>query len=127
MDKIAEHVFEYKSNGTIKDFPGNYTELRNSQPDTPSDLDKVSQKKEDIRKQKPGRIPKPGLSFKEKRELGMLESEIKEAEAEKSSLTAEISGGMLTADQLHGKSMRLGEVIKILDEKEMRWLDLSEK
>jgi ATP-binding cassette subfamily F protein uup len=127
MDKIAEHVFEYKSDGVIKDFPGNYTELRNSQPDTPAGSEKVVEKKEDTRKQKPDRIPKPGLSFREKRELEMLETEIQEAETEKASLTEEISGGQVSADQLHKKSQRLGELLKILDEKEMRWLDLSEK
>jgi len=127
MDKIAEHVFEYKSDGVIKDFPGNYTELRNSQPDTPTGSEKAVEKKEDTRKQKPDRIPKPGLSFREKRELEMLETEIQEAETEKASLTEEVSGGQLTADQLHKKSLRLGELLKILDDKEMRWLDLSEK
>jgi ATP-binding cassette subfamily F protein uup len=127
MDKIAEHVFEYKSDGSIKDFPGNYTELRNSQPDTPEGSEKISERKEDIRKQRPERTPKPGLSFREKRELDQLETEINAAESEKSSLMADISGGRLSAEQLHEKSARLGEVMKILDEKELRWLDLSER
>jgi ATP-binding cassette subfamily F protein uup len=127
MDKIAEHVFEYRSDGIIKDFPGNYTELRNSQPDSTAGSEKVNERKEDTRKQRPERMPKPGLSFKEKREIEQLETEINEAEKEKSLLMADISGGRLSADKLHEKSARLGEVMKILDEKEMRWLDLSEK
>ncbi len=127
MDKIAEHVFEYKSDGAIKDFPGNYTELRNSQADTAQAPEKSEGKKEDTRKQKPERIAKPGLSFREKRELELLESEIKAAEDEKALLTEEISGGMLNAENLHKKSLRLSELLKVLDEKEMRWLGLSEK
>jgi ATP-binding cassette subfamily F protein uup len=127
IDKIAEHIFEYKGDGIIKDFPGNYTELRNSQPDIKNEGVKVSQVNTDQRRQKPERAPKGGLTFREKREIELLETEIRDAESEKSSLETEISGGALTSEQLHIKSERLGNLMKLLDDKEMRWLELSEK
>jgi ABC transport system ATP-binding/permease protein len=127
MDKIAEHVFEYKENGTIKDFPGNYTELRNSQPYTSASVEKSVLKDENSRRIKPERVPKGGLTFKEKRELEQIETELEAAETEKLSIESEISAGKLSQEQLHVKSERLGEIQKLLDEKEMRWFELSEK
>ncbi|MGD0582023.1 MAG: ABC-F family ATP-binding cassette domain-containing protein [Bacteroidales bacterium] len=127
MDKIAEHVFEYKENGVIKDFPGNYTELRNSQSDVPAVEVKPVRKDDSSGRVKPERAPKGGLTFKEKKELELIETEIQEAEAERSSIESELSGGKLSQEQLHIKSERLGEILKLLEDKEMRWIELSEK
>lgn len=127
MDKIAEHVFEYKGNGVIKDFPGNYTELRNSQADNLVASVRITAKKEESKKARPERGPKTGLSFKEKREMELLENEIRKASEEKALLESEISEGGLSNDQLHEKSERLGKIMKLIDDNEMRWLELSEK
>jgi ABC transport system ATP-binding/permease protein len=131
MDKVVDHIFEYKGDGVIKDFPGNYTQMRNKQDDDEKNfLDgrelKIVSPSIDLQNaEKRGR--KPGLSFKEKRELEALENEIKELESEKKIIESEMNRGSLNPDDLYLKSDRLGELLTLLDEKEMRWLDLSEK
>jgi ATP-binding cassette subfamily F protein uup len=131
MDKVVDHIFEYRGNGIIKDFPGNYTQLRNKQEEEESNLAKQSgisapvnsNDRNTIKK----REPKQGLTFKEKLELQTLEAEISTLEQEKKLIESEMNSGILNPDDLYGKSGRLGELLLLIDEKELRWLDLSEK
>jgi ATP-binding cassette subfamily F protein uup len=130
MDKVVDHIFEYKGDGVIKDFPGNYTQMRNKQEEDEKNLpiikrDKISSPENSQETEKRGR--KPGLSFKEKRELELLELEIMDLESERETTESEMNNGLLSPDDLYLKSGRLGEILKLLDEKEMRWLELSEK
>jgi ABC transport system ATP-binding/permease protein len=130
MDKVVDHIFEYRGEGVIRDFPGNYTQMRDKQEEEKNESDTKTKKivesginqKEAVKRER-----KQGLSFKEKRELETLEIEIKELEAEKELIEAEMNSGSLKPDQLYLKSDRLGRLLALLDEKEMRWLDLSEK
>ena len=131
MDKVVDHIFEYKGEGIIKDFPGNYTQMRNkqeleeisiSETKTEKTLKPVTLKTDS---EKRGR--KPGLTFREKRELESLEGEIKSLESEKKKIESEMNSGSLNSDDLYAKSGRLGEILALIDEKEMRWLELSEK
>jgi ATP-binding cassette subfamily F protein uup len=131
MDKVVDHIFEYKGDGVIKDFPGNYTQLRDKQEETerlldarkplkPSDSKSgaiISRKKE----------KKAGLTFKEQKEFEALAVEIKLLESEKKAIEAEMNNGLLNAEEFYSRSKRHGEIMNILDEKEMRWLELSEK
>jgi ABC transport system ATP-binding/permease protein len=130
MDKIVDHIFEYKGGGTIKDFPGNYTQLRDTFPgqgQSESTGSKDSGKEEKTRK-KISEVPvKPALTYREKKELEKLELEISEAISEKKLLESEITRGGLVNDLLHAKSARLGELLRIIDEKEMRWLELNDR
>jgi ATP-binding cassette subfamily F protein uup len=131
MDKVVDHIFEYKGEGVIKDFPGNYTQLRDKQIDIEKLAASVKQArtqesfvKEDsvIKKGK-----KAGLTFKEKKEFEALSEEIGNLESEKKLLESEMSLGKFSPEELYVKSLRHGEIMKILDEKEFRWLELSEK
>jgi ATP-binding cassette subfamily F protein uup len=131
MDKVVDHIFEYKGEGVIKDFPGNYTQLRDKQEETerlipagkPSKVSKPDLTADtSARKEK-----KPGLTFKEKKEFEALALEIKSLESEKILIEAEMNNGSLNPEDLYAKSIRHGEIMKILDDKEMRWLELSEK
>ena len=131
MDKVVDHIFEYKGDGIIKDFPGNYTQLRDKQEETerqslpgksPRASNSVSTTEKLSKKDK-----KTGLTFKEKREFESLTTEIETLESEKTIIETEMSLGSLYADELYSKSMRHGEIMKLLDDKEMRWLELSEK
>ncbi len=131
MDKVVDHIFEYKGEGIIKDFPGNYTQLRDQQEDsekqiTPGKVIKPSLtvKSSDLAGKK---AIKKGLTFNEKREFESLSVEIENLEAEKLIIETEMSKGSLNQDDLYRKSTRHGEIVKMLDEKEMRWLELSEK
>jgi ATP-binding cassette subfamily F protein uup len=131
MDKVVDHIFEYKGNGIIKDFPGNYTQFRDNQKETEKQVSDAKPPKsrntqENIESTaKKGK--KQGLTFKEKREFEELSTEIGNLESEKIFIESEMSRGVLDNEELLEKSQRHGEIMKVLDEKELRWLELSDK
>jgi ABC transport system ATP-binding/permease protein len=131
MDKVVDHIFEYKGDGVIKDFPGNYTQLREKQRETekqipaariPKKSDAVVISEIPVKKEN-----KHGLTFKEKKEFELLSIEIENLEAEKRLIENEMSQGLLSNEELISKSHRHGDIIKDLDDRELRWLELSEK
>jgi ATP-binding cassette subfamily F protein uup len=131
MDKVVDHIFEFKGEGFIKDFPGNYTLLRDAQEE--AELAEAQSKQLKIATSRETAEPvvkkekKQGLTFKEKREFESLTTEIQNLESEKQTIEAEMYKGDLDADKLYIKSLRHGELMRLLDEKEMRWLEISEK
>ncbi len=131
MDKVVDHIFEYKGDGVIKDFPGNYTQLREKQLDADKQIASAKQTKttENEAKAEPVVVKekKAGLSFKEKKEFELLSEELGKLETEKKLLESDMSSGSMNSEDLYVKSIRHGEVMKILNEKELRWLELSEK
>lgn len=128
MDKVVDHLFVFQGNGVIEDFPGNYTQYREAQKVKSQDVPITGIKKADTKKDtKPNtanRVRK--LSFKEKRELEELEVRIPQLEQEKSTLEVQLSGGLTDSDAIAQASARYQEVQTLLDEAEMRWLELSE-
>ena len=128
MDKVVDHLFVFQGNGVIEDFPGNYTQYREAQKVKSEEVPTTGVKKADTKKDtKPNtanRVRK--LSFKEKRELEELEVRIPQLEQEKSTLEVQLSGGLTDSDAIAQASARYQEVQTLLDEAEMRWLELSE-
>ena len=126
MDKVVDHIFEYKGEGVIKDFPGNYTQLREKQQDTERQLTLNKSLKnlnsEPIPETPLKKEKKSGMSFKEKKEFEALGIEIQTLESEKSIIESEMSRGSLNPDDLYSKSKKHVELVKILDDKEMIWL-----
>lgn len=126
MDKTVEHILIFKGSGEVKDFAGSYTEymdwkrdyeaLQNSNARSAKPVPEKRQDKPSVRK----------LSFAEKRELESLEPEIGRLEQEKKNIEAELSSGNLAIDDLTRKSERIAVLINQIDEKTMRWLELSE-
>lgn len=125
-DKVVDRVFAFEGDGVVKDFPGNYTQYKNKK-----------EEEELLRKQAEKKIPaapKPvrekekvrKLTFKERQEMQQLETDMENLNAEKSKLEDALNSGTLGADELVKSSQRIAEIIDILDEKEMRWLELSE-
>jgi len=131
MDKVVDHIFENKGEGIIKDFPGNYTQLREKQDETEKLISSVKSSRVSSPEIAPDatgkKEKKPGLTFKEKKEFETLSLEIQNLESEKNLIETEMSQGSLNPDDLYIKSKRHGEIMKILDDREMRWLELSEK
>ena len=129
MDKVVDHIFEYQGNGVIKDFPGNYTQLREKQLET----EKLSVNEKTLKNVAPDPVKtdkkdkKPGLTYKEKQEFEALSKEIQKLESEKNQIESEMNDSSLIVNDLLVKSKRHGEIVKLLDDKEMRWLELSEK
>jgi ABC transport system ATP-binding/permease protein len=135
MDRLVDHLFIFEGNGVIRDFPGNYSQYReaiangdqsamgslisnspttanNKQSATVDLLSSTSSKKQ--------------LSFKEKREFEQLEKDISVLTTEKELITEKLNNGAAPFEQLQQLAVRIGEITNMLDEKEMRWLELSE-
>jgi len=129
LDKIVDHIFIFKGQGEIMDFPGNYTQYR----DWETARKIRNPEKKEIKQGKPVNVTSCNtqqsskLTFKEKRELEELEQIIPKLEVEQSNLETELSGGNLSPPDLQTKSLRIAQIIKELDEKTLRWIELSEK
>ncbi len=129
MDKVVDHIFVFNGDGDIKDFPGNYTDWRDWREEEKAVAAKAAvakAAKESAPKQAPRPESKRKLSFKERKEYESLEAEIMELENEKSAIEQALCSGTLGNDELLSKSMRIQEVIALIDEKTLRWLELSE-
>ena len=125
MDKIVDHLLVFEGDGVIRDFPGNYTQYREWQalqpkttaPQTPN----VAPAKKDYRHDTRRR-----MSFKEKMEFERLTKEIEQLEAEQKQLEEALCGGTTSVDEITAMSKRLPVLKDELDEKSLRWLELSE-
>lgn len=125
MDKVVDHILVFKGEGEIQDFPGNYTQFREWDSLQPADTSK-EEKKEKTPIKSYRSDEKKKMSYKEKREFETLESEIAKLETEISNLEAELCSGSLSIEELTDKSILLPKLKKELDDKSMRWLELSE-
>jgi ABC transport system ATP-binding/permease protein len=127
MDRLVDHLFVFEGDGVIRDFPGNYTQYRLSQKEEQQPLQVAGSRLPVTGNQKPvTSTPKRQLSFKEKREFDLLEKEIAELTKEKATITNKLNSGATPFEELQQLSHRIGEVTKQLDEKELRWLEISE-
>lgn len=126
MDKIVDHLLVFQGNGVIQDFPGNYTQYREwsaLKPKEPKEKNQPLEKKD--RKVQDVSVRKK-MTFKEKREFEQLEKDIASLEKEQKIIEEELCSGKLTIGELTEKSKRLPVLKDELDEKSMRWLELSE-
>ncbi len=128
MDKVVDHLFVFKGQGEIQDFPGNYTQWRNEEGAKVKTLERSKAANEPKRtansERRTTQVRK--LTFKEKQELAQLEKDMPLLEQEKAELETKLSGGLSNPDEIAAASRRYEEVTNLLDEKEMRWLELSE-
>ena len=128
MDKVVDHLLVFRGSGDIKDFPGNYTQFRewqklqseNEQTAKPE----VTEENKD--RSRTRNQEKKKLSFKEKQEYERLEKEISQLEAEQQEIEQKLCSGELPIDKITEYSIRLPILKDELDEKSMRWLELSE-
>ena len=129
MDKVVDHIFVFNGDGDIKDFPGNYTDWRDWREEEKAAVAKefaAKAAKNGVAKQSYRAETKRKLTFKERKEYETLEGEIALLEDEKSTIEQEMSSGTLDNTTLVNHSMRIQELISLIDEKSMRWLELSE-
>ena len=129
MDKVVDHIFVFNGDGDIKDFPGNYTDWRDWREEEKAAAAKAAAEKaakSAQEKQNYRTESKRKLSFKERKEYEALEVEIMELEEEKSAIEQAMCSGTLGNDELVAKSRRIQDVIALIDEKTLRWLELSE-
>ena len=130
MDKVVDHIFVFHGEGNVQDFPGNYTQYRLEAKEAyPKPLPEgkgLKGESLEVKGTKTKTEQKRRLSFKEKRELEELEIQMPLLEEEKTHLEALLSGGATDPDDITQASARYKEVQDLLDEAEMRWLELSE-
>lgn len=129
LDRIVDHLFVFKGNGVVKDFPGDYSTYRHCL-DMESKMAKTEAKAESAKtaeQRKPKRDNSNKLSYKEKRELEELEKRLPELETEKNELEGKMSSGEMSTDELLKASQRVSELINEIDMVEMRMLELMEK
>ena len=129
LDRIVDHLFVFKGNGVVKDFPGDYSTYRHCL-DMESKMAKTEAKAESAKtaeQRKPKRDNSNKLSYKEKRELEELEKRLPELETEKNELQGRMSTGEMSTDELLKASQRVSSLIDEIDMVEMRMLELMEK
>lgn len=134
LDKIVDHLFIIREGGQVKDFVGQYSEYREYIKELESE--QARQAKIEAEKAQRQNAPtqdrttdipiRKKLSYKQQRELEALEQEIPQLETEKSELEEKLSSGALSHEELTAASERIGELIALIEEKEMHWLELSE-
>ena len=125
MDKVVDHLLVFNGQGDIRGFPGNYTDYREWK-EAKMRQEKKDEKQVDPKTAKVRLNDKRRMSFKERREFEQLELDIAALEAEKAQIEAALCSGTLSVEELTDKSKRLPALNDELDEKTMRWLELSE-
>ena len=133
LDKLVDHLFVFCGNGVIKDFVGSYSEYREFIKEYEAEQrskERAAEKAEKAAKEaataKPQLQTKKKLTYKEQKELEQLEKDLEALAAEKAELEDALSSGTMPFDKLQEASQRIGEIIDLTDEKEMRWLELSD-
>ena len=129
MDKIVDHLLVFRGEGEIKDFPGNYTQFREWESLKPKELTDNKNNTSDTEKKEKREFvgeQRRKKTYKEKCEFERLEKEIAALEEEQISIEEALCSGTLPIDELTEKSKRLPIIKDELEEKEMRWLELSE-
>ena len=124
MDKIVDHLFIFKGNGEVEDFPGNYTDYRVYEESVPptDDTPKKEATKNTWRKD-----GTKGLSFNEQKEYNRLEKEIAQLEEKKTAIEATFAEGSLSSNEIQEQSVALQETLTAIEEKTERWFELTEK
>jgi len=125
LDKIVDHLFVFEGNTKIKDFPGNYS-IWKEYSEAREQKIKATRKEKDALTEKSARAKKPGLTYKEKKELQQLETDLESLEKEKEDIEASFNNNALAPEQLIINSERLGEIIKEIEIKSDRWIELSD-
>jgi ATP-binding cassette subfamily F protein uup len=125
MDKIVDHLFVFRGEGQIEDFPGNYSDFRAYEDSAePKTLSNVSTEKVNWKEKNTASI---GLNFNEQKEFNKLEREIKDLEYHKKQIEQEFADGKVTDDAIENKANELQKIIQSLEAKEERWFELSSK
>ena len=130
MDKLVDHLFIFEGDGIISDFNGSYNDYRDKMIEQEKEIKRAIPKKEApivLAKAEPITDKKEKLTFKEKFEHDALQKEIPELEEEKRLLEKKLESNITDHQELTNCTKRIGEVIQLIDEKSLRWLELSEK
>lgn len=129
LDKTVDHLFVLRDNGEVKDFVGQYSEYREymNEVEAENTAKQRAAALKDVEPASRQRNTKTKISYKEQRELEALEQDIPQLEQQKRQIEEKLSSGELSADELQRLSIEVAKIIEELEQKELRWLELSEK
>lgn len=140
LDKLVDHLLIFCGDGVVKDFVGTYSEYREyikeyeARQRSKERAQEIAEKEKkaaaqeiEAKQQASAPVKKAKLTWKEQREMEQLEKDLEDLAAEKAALEESLGSGSLPFDKLQEASSRIGEIISLTDEKELRWLELSEK
>ena len=126
LDRLVDHLFVFCGDGVVKDFIGSYSEYNEYIKEYEAGKRQEERVREKPKPFRPEAQRKKKLSYREQRELEQIEKDLEILGNEKKELEAKLAGGALSYDELQAASARFGELSAILDEKEMRWLELQD-
>jgi ATP-binding cassette subfamily F protein uup len=127
MDRIVDHLFVFEGNGVIRDFPGNYAEYREEQSTKQQPVQQQIIKSTEVKLEVPEiTTVKRKPSFNEKREFDSLEKEMKNLAQERDAITEQLTAGSLDYAEIEKLSARFKAISELIDQKELRWLELSD-
>ena len=126
LDRLVDHLFVFCGDGVVKDFIGSYSEYNEYIKEYEAGKRQEERVREKPKPSRPEAQRKKKLSYREQRELEQIEKDLEILGNEKKELEAKLAGGTLSYDELQAASARFGELSAILDEKEMRWLELQD-
>lgn len=140
MDRLVDHLFVFEGEGIVRDFPGNYSQyriwLKEEEEGVARGRSQLVDKKEpefsvttvqqSTAASSPAVIEKRKLSYKEKREFELLQQQISDLEKERALVNEKLNSGNIPFEELQQLSQRIGKINALMDEKELRWLELSE-
>jgi len=126
LDNVVDHLFVFRGNGEIQDFPGNYSQFRENKSmkaalDVEEKVEKPKVEEVVVKKEE-----KKKLTYKERQEYDKLEKEIGELEKKQLSISEEFSSGNLSGDEFNQRSVELAKISTTLEEKTLRWMELAE-
>lgn len=127
MDKIVDHLFVFRGNGVIQDFPGNYSDYRIYEDSKEPEVKAPANSTETTTKNTWKKDNKAALSYNEQKEFSKIERDLKKLEIEKKEIENLFLEGNLEGDKINDASQKLEKIIQEIEENEMRWLELSEK
>ena len=126
MDRLVEHLFVFEGDGVVTDFPGNYSQYRIAERTKEKTKDTAPREEVAAQPQQSVTAEKKKVSFKDKREYEQLEKDLADLEKEKTAITERMMQPNLNYEEMQRMSTRMTEITNLLEEKEMRWLELSE-
>jgi ATP-binding cassette subfamily F protein uup len=126
MDRLVDHLFVFEGDGEIQDYPGNYSQYREWEK-VREIAPLVNESKLTAPLETINTAPKKKRSFKEQRELDQLQQDLLSLDTERKNITEKLSSADIKFDELQKLSQRISEIAMLIDEKELRWLELSEE
>jgi len=126
MDKLVDHLFIFEGNGVVRDFTGTYTEYRNEEEEKEEEQRQDKKRAEEKKPVAVMETQKKKISYNDKRKYEQLEKEIASLEKEKLEIELEMGKPDLTYDEISKRSSRIAEIITLIEDKTLRWLELEE-